>query len=256
MHLEIYLLDNNRLVAKIGEDKPSFGRWFVNNEEITISILLDGGTYGLKGKIKDASMTGMSFQIRGKIWPWEVRKSPSPAPELSIKAGAQVILPTPPTVDPRDFAGEYAAKFPAFEGSAAPLNSASLRCELGANCTLGIGEDIPQIYDKVSLIRRSTYAEAKYALQYAKDHKNKATLEAPYLSKLLSSQANIESCLDLRQAERPLSGNVDMPGRLILCKLDKNPWKEPVLLLMGSILANCGDTFCRYGFLPLFRQKK
>ena len=81
-----------------------------------------------------------------------------------------------------------------------------------------------------------------------------AVAARPDLEPLLASSAQIDSCLDLDRAVDRMMQPAPYPGGYtLLCKLDRNPWEKPALLLMVTLPAACGQAFCRYEIVPVFR---
>ena len=73
---------------------------------------------------------------------------------------------------------------------------------------------------------------------------------ARHLRPLLLSSAQIDACINLPSTMLPKT----LTGSMILCKLDHNPWKKPVVLLMGWTMANNpGSLFSAYEIIPLFQ---
>lgn len=146
-------------------------------------------------------------------------------------------------VRPGDFNGKYV-------GSLAGQMRVRLECDAG-RCTLIVPDSPAMVYGLISPLPARNYAEAENALKYAQDHKDgksEEVVKGSALDALLHSSAKIRTCLDLRQT------NNDPPAYTILCNLDGTPWQKPSVLYMGTILANCGPVFCRFGMLPMFME--
>jgi hypothetical protein len=250
-----YFLDESLLVTLAGNQKPRFERWHVLNGKFSASARLSEEIdVALRFEVRGDVMVGTTFDRLGRAShtaTFELRRQRNPDSRLLAAAPPNRPHPAPPVVSSAEFEGTYEMALPERERDGTP-KKATLRCRSDV-CTFAIGTS-SESYDKLDPIRRSHFNQAKFALKYAKDHGVKARREAPYLSPLLDSDAGIHSCIDLGY-KNPRFPGADVPGLNILCKLDRNPWNRPVVLHMGSILANCGDAFCRYGMLPMFRQE-
>ena len=260
---DYYFLDDHLLIYRTRNDVFSKSKWQVRNGKVAIA-LLNNPQFPLEldfeGELAGTRITGTAknfVRVQGKLQtensPWIVEKLAAPVPELvaAVPANRTTPAPLPPTKI-ADFEGFYSATLPKKIGQSTPTTTFELRCEAASGCTLK-GSDLPaEIFDKVGPLPRGAISQARFALQYAKEHKSQGVQQEPWLSSLLDSNSEISACLDLRKAKPTYAGG-DTPGLNILCRLNQNPWKEPVLLYMGTILANCGPAFCRYGILPLFK---
>ena len=253
MPFQGYLLDDDLLVFQAGEQKPRFEHWNIQAGRFVARVRLsDQIVVVLRADIRGDVLIGTTDDMMGKMGAFDLRRDSKPNPRLLAAAPPDRPHLRPPPANPVDFDGAYEADLPETVGKSAPMVGATLRCKDGT-CTFAMGKDSKEVYDKLGSINPSHYSQAKFALAYAKEHKANASEEAPHLSALLDSDSNLYSCVDLGYINPRFPG-ADMPGLTILCKLDRNPWKKPVVLLMGTILANCGPGFCRYAIVPMFRQ--
>jgi hypothetical protein len=251
-----YFLDGSLLVMVAGDQKPRFEQWRILNGKLSASATLSEEiSIALRAEVRGDVIVGTTFDGLGRASQtaaFELRKQAKPDSRLLAAAPPGRPYPAPPVARPSEFAGTYEINLPRKPGDATSAK-ATLHCGADA-CTFAMGNDIRETYDKLEPIRRSHFGQARFALNYAKEHKENAKRLEPYLSTLLDSEAGIHSCIDLGYKNPRFSG-ADIPGLMILCKLDRNPWSRPVVLHMGSILSNCGDAFCRYSLLPMFRQE-
>lgn len=156
-------------------------------------------------------------------------------------------------IDP-DLLGSYGARFPAHAGESPPSLQVSIDCRPAAGCMVAFGASAEH-FEAIRLLPERLLYQPRFALRYARERLARAAAARPDLEPLLRSRAEIESCIDIDRAVDRLMQPPDYPGGyLLLCKLDRNPWQKPVLLLMGTLLADCGPVFCRYEILPLFRD--
>lgn len=153
-----------------------------------------------------------------------------------------------------DLLGTYGARFPAHAGENPPTLQVSIDCRPGPGCMVTFGAST-EVFDAIRLFPERLLYQPRFALKYARDRQARAVVARPDLEPLLRSSAEIDSCVDLDRAVDRLMQPPDYPGGiLLLCKLDRNPWQKSVVLLMGTLPANCGPVFCRYEIMPLFRD--
>lgn len=152
-----------------------------------------------------------------------------------------------------NFYGTYAVDLLDGIGAAAPLIRWTISCQ-AATCSLTIDKDVVRNFYKPEPARAEHLAQARFALNYARERRVNATNEAPRLAPLLESSATFESCIDISYSKPSVSGG-DEAGTRLLCKLDRNPWPRPVVLLLNNILADCGPAFCRYIILPMLQDQ-
>ena len=249
-----YFLDENLLVALASDQKPRFEQWRIVNGKFSASARLSESiNIALHGEVRGDVILGTTYDTLGRAShtaAFELKKQPGPDSRLLAAAPPGRPYPAPPFTGAAHFAGTYEITLPDRGKDGRPLK-ATLSCR-GEVCTFSMG-DISEVYDKLDPIYRSHFRQAKFALNYAKERKANAKQEAPYLAALLDSDAGIHSCINLGY-KNPRFPGADTPGLTILCRLDHSPWNKPVVLHMGSILSNCGTSFCRYGMLPMFRQ--
>lgn len=260
---DYYFLDNHLLIYRNRNEVFSKNKWQIRNGKVAIA-LLNNPKFPLEldfeGELVGTKIVGTAknyVSVQGKLQtessPWIVEKLAAPLSALVAAMPANRPPPAPlPLTKISEFEGFYSTSLPKKFGQSTPTTTFEFRCEAALGCTLK-GSDLPaEIFDRVSPLSRSAISQAKFALQYAKEHKSEAIQQEPWLSNLLSSNSEISTCLDLRKTKPTYAGE-NTPGLNIICRLNQNPWKEPVLLYMGTILANCGPAFCRYGILPLFK---
>jgi hypothetical protein len=241
-----YLLDEALLILKVGNEQPREARWGIRAGKFESSFLMSEQVVAvLRAEVRGDTMVGTADAARTS--PFELHKDPKPNPQLLAVAPPNRPHPPAPRADPREFDGVYEMDLPERVGEKSPLVKNRLTCK-GGKCILAVGKDEAAIYDKLGVIRPSHFAHARYALKFAMDHKANAQEEAPYIVPLLASGANLQSCIDLGSSQGY------EPGMTVLCKVDRNPWKAPAVLLMGSIIGSCGQVFCRYEIVPLVRR--
>jgi hypothetical protein len=131
-----------------------------------------------------------------------------------------------------------------------------LECESETRCTfwtISQWKSNPPHQDRraLSKVRRvENLTTAINALNYAVGHqsliiKNQEFAES--MSKLrpvLSSGPSISKCWDL---------DYPSPEYLLVCTLANTPPDSPPIYLFGTLLANCGEGFCRYVINPMSR---
>ena len=148
------------------------------------------------------------------------------------------------------FEGTFVNVVPEKVGDTVPTMKVALTCAQPSGCTFTIGGSTER-WDKIGPLPDSILEQARFALKYAKDRRERATLELPTLRALLESTSDISGCVDLGYINPP--PGLDHPGYSILCTVNPNPWDKPAVVLLGSILAGCGPAFCRYQIIPLFK---
>ena len=152
------------------------------------------------------------------------------------------------------FLGRYHASFPARPGAAAALQ-VRVHCEPDAGCLVDFGGST-EFFDAIRHFPDRQMHQARYALKYARERREVAAAARPDLAPLLGSRAEIDACLDLDRAVDRMMQPAPYPGGItLLCTLDGNPWKRPVLLLMVTLPARCGQAFCRYEMVPVFAER-
>jgi len=93
--------------------------------------------------------------------------------------------------------------------------------------------------------------EAQFALEYARSQRSARISKREFseliqhLQPLLKSDLNFEQCFDVHYGGDAYS---------LVCNTAKSAWEKPSLLYLGSLLANCGEGFCRYVIYPLIKQ--
>ncbi len=132
-----------------------------------------------------------------------------------------------------------------------------LECESESTCILmttsaGAGGRRPvqdkQVLKNVRPLGRTIYATN--ALKYAADQRSKTIANMEYaesmrrLRPILDSGPAIDRCWDLDDRT---------PEYMLACTLSNVPPGSPPLYLFGTLLANCGEAFCRYVINPMSR---
>lgn len=93
--------------------------------------------------------------------------------------------------------------------------------------------------------------EAQFALEYARSQKSARISKREFseliqhLQPLLNSNLDFEKCFDVHYGGESYS---------LVCSTAKSAWEKPSLFYLGSLLANCGEGFCRYVIYPLIKQ--
>ena len=152
---------------------------------------------------------------------------------------------------PAHFVGGFADTVPGLTGGTKPDTRLALNCEQAGKCVLALGKDTIASFSTFAVVKELKYA--RNALAYAKERKDVPAgsvyaWQANNLRPLLASKSEIEMCVDVQ--------NESMKDEyMLLCRLDRDPWKKGTVLLMGTLLANCGELFCRYEIYPLFRER-
>lgn len=244
--VSVYLLDENQLVYQAGEQKSAFNTWRLRDGRFAAQINLPDKTLlNLIAEVRGDAMRGTIDNLMGKALPLELKRD-------AAKNDARVAMapnrphPKPPEMKPAEVEGTWGTFISANEGQKGPPSKELvLRCKTGS-CVLSIDKKEAEIYDKPAPVRSSHFQQARRALDYARERREIAKEAAPWLAPLLDSQSDLRACMDLTPAV--------VPGMMLLCTLDSNPWKKPVVIMMGTILASCGPAFCRFALQPLFRQ--
>lgn len=107
-----------------------------------------------------------------------------------------------------------------------------------------------QVLRKVHPVENLIYATN--ALKYAIDQQSRTIKNEEYaesmnrLRPVFSSNPSIAKCWDL---------NYPSPNYMLACTLTGVPPDSPPIYLFGTLLANCGEAFCRYVINPMLRAK-
>jgi hypothetical protein len=107
-----------------------------------------------------------------------------------------------------------------------------------------------QVLNKIRPVEKLT--EAAYALRYAIDKRSSQSRSGEYaelmrrLGPVLSSNPSLGRCWDL---------TYPTPGYSLACTLANAPAESPPVYLFFTLMANCGDVFCRYVIYPLSRHQ-
>ena len=175
----------------------------------------------------------------------------------SLYAFVAIFIHSPAHADPTNdsILGTYELKM------GKPGNSITIRldCENESNCnftTISQWKNNPPVQDKQALrnvrpvvnLNQATNA-LKYAIKQQGHHfKNEEYAES--MSKLrpvLSSNPTIDKCWDL---------NFPEPEYMLICTLTNAPAESPPIYLFGTLMASCGEAFCRYVINPMSRIKQ
>lgn len=253
--MDLYLLERHRLVSKIGEDQPTVQSWFIKGDKIKLSVIHNGGIFSLQGAVAGSKMRGTGLNMKGPAEAWEAGQQTAPLAALVDKAGPAGIIVQPHKANPIDFTGVFKANFPANPGKSSDQTAISVECDPALSCIVKQDEDQQEVFDYISQVRWPNFSEARLALNYAREHKSNAKQQAPYLASLLDSSGDIESCIDLRKQPQQPSVEPSEPGYLLLCKPTQKFSNKPTVILMSTILANCGEAFCRFALLPLQKER-
>ena len=107
-----------------------------------------------------------------------------------------------------------------------------------------------QTLKKVVPVQNLIYAQnaLKYAIsQQSQTIKNEEYAESmSRLRPVLSSNPSIAKCWDL---------NYPSPEYMLACKLANTSADSAPIYLFGTLMANCGEAFCRYVINPMVRIK-
>lgn len=249
--MSIYLLDKRRLAFKIGEDNAKIYSWMLDRDGINLTVTFNKIVLGLRGILTGDVMNGTSTTLLVPKKRWELTKESTASTDLLKVIGANGISNPPKKINLKDFTGLFKMDIPHQVNGSDGKAEISVECDPTSACTIMMGKDKTAIFDHISEIRRSNFNEANTALKYARERKDKAKQEAPYLAELLDSKAEIETCIDLRRKEPENNGEPSQPGYILLCKPTVQLGKRKTVLLMGTRLSNCGEAFCRFDITPL-----
>lgn len=141
-----------------------------------------------------------------------------------------------------------------------PGNNTTMRleCKAEATCSFSIttqqGTGTPgretQTLDEVRVAQN--LAQANNALKYASEQLTQPITDEEYsdlmsrLRPVLSKSPVAEKCWDL---------NYIAPTYLLLCTLSNTSSSDAPLYLFATLMAGCGQAFCRYVIYPLNRSK-
>ena len=141
-----------------------------------------------------------------------------------------------------------------------PANSAELRleCVSESSCIFTYiaktGNEPPAMEKKVLNNVRpvSELTQAEGALKYAIGQRALEIRHEEYsevmrrLRPVLAANPSVAKCWDL---------NYSSPDYLLACTLSGAPPGSPPLYLFGTLLASCGEAFCRFVIYPMSRVK-
>lgn len=133
-----------------------------------------------------------------------------------------------------------------------------LECESESSCTfttVSLWKGNPPRQDK-QVLRKVRPVEnlilATNALKYALGQQSRTIKNEEYaesmnrLRPVFSSNPSIAKCWDL---------NYPSPDYMLACTLADVSPDSPPIYLFGTLLANCGEAFCRYVINPMLRVK-
>lgn len=255
-------LDDHILVYRTKKGVFAKSKWGIFQDELHIAILNNPDyllQLTLKGKLQNGKIMGSAdiFLPKGaerriEEAPWVLERAPVLFPEL-LDAAPTNQYPASPLPRPNlsDFTGTYVSISPTADRQKDPPLKYEIRCELSAGCSKKIGGKQHDVFDSVGPLNRDAYRSVRQSLEAARKIKSVALELEPWLAKLLESDAQILDCVELRRTKR--TGGVSRENKL--CRLDKNPWSEPVLLYQANILDHCVTAGCRYGFVPMFKAE-
>ena len=148
--------------------------------------------------------------------------------------------------------------FRAALGNAADSVEIQLECESESSCVLtttsrSAGES-PRVERKAlnSVRPQEDLTDASTALAYAIEQKSAEIRNDEYLQimtrlrPVLEAHPRIGKCWDL---------NYSSPDYMLACTLDNAPAGSPPIYLFGTLLANCGDAFCRFVIYPMSKVR-
>ncbi|MDO8789667.1 MAG: hypothetical protein Q7J42_16455 [Sulfuritalea sp.] len=248
--LAIYFGDNGILHYETISGIHTKGKWTQTGNQIYFEV--NNKYVEHQGLIRGNDMGGEDWNVKGKRGTWTAIRQKSNRAVLvagNLPVGEPLLFV--PWVGVEAFDGSFETKIRETLDGKTSFKKIQVRCKASSGCTLNIDGFPTEIFDKVIPLRGQEFAQARFALLYAKDHANAAVPLNPSLSPLLSSNADIQYCQDLAHTARSVPG-ATIPGYQIVCKVSPNPWNKPAVIFMGTDLANCGTAFCRYGLIPLF----
>ena len=134
----------------------------------------------------------------------------------------------------------------------------NLECETESNCkfitTSQWKTNSPQrnnqALNKVQPL--DNLSEATAALNYAINQQSVPIKNEEYaesirkLKPILSTNPSIDKCWDL---------NYPAPKYMLACTISNSSLTNPSIYLFGTLMANCGEAFCRYVINPMERIK-
>jgi len=148
--------------------------------------------------------------------------------------------------------------FRAALGNAADSVEIQLECESESSCVLtttsrSAGES-PTVERKALKNVRpvENVTDASNALEYAIEQKSAEIRNEEYLQimtrlrPVLEAHPRIGKCWDL---------NYTSPDYMLVCTLASAPAGSPPIYLFGTLLANCGEAFCRFVIYPLSKAR-
>lgn len=254
-------LDDHILVYRTKKGVFAKSKWGLFQDELSIGIRNNPDYYlqlTLTGALQNGKIVGSARQLLSTVperkneAPWVLERAAVLFPEL-LDAAPTNRYPAPPLPRPNlsDFAGTYVSTSPTADRQNDPPLKYEIRCELSTGCSKKIGGKPHDAFDSVVPLNRDAYRSVRRSLEAARKIKPVALELEPWLAKLLESDAQILDCLELRRTKK--TGGVSSENKL--CRLDKNPWSEPVLLYQANFLDHCVTAGCRYGFVPMFKAK-
>lgn len=141
-------------------------------------------------------------------------------------------------------------------GGAANSNELRLECDRALNCKFTTtsqqgsrpaSQDV-QILEEVR--RVENIAQASNALKYAIEQRARSIQQIEFaelltrLGPVLSNEPSVEKCWDL---------NYPSPTYLLACTVSDATEKGSPIYLFATLMATCGEAFCRYIIYPMAR---
>lgn len=255
-------LDDHMFVYRTKKGIFAKSKWGLFQDKLHIAIFNNPDYFlqlSLTGALQDGKIVGSAQHFlpngpeqKTEEAPWVLERVSVLLPEL-LAAAPQSRYPALPLPRPNmsDFVGTYTSISPAADRQNDPPLKYEIRCELSAGCSKKIGGKPHDVFDSVVPLNRDGYRSVRRSLEAARRIKPVALELEPWLSKLLESDAQILDCVELKRTNQ--TGGVSKFNKL--CRLDKNPWSEPVLLYKANFLDHCVTAGCRYGFVPMFKAK-
>jgi len=254
-------LNDHMLVYRTKKGVFAKSKWGVYRDKLYIAIINNPDYFlqlSLLGELEDGKIVGSAQHLLQTVpkkieeAPWILERVSVPFPEL-LEAVAANHYPAPPLPRPNlaDFTGTYVSTSPPADRQNDPPVRYEIYCEVNSGCSKKIGGKPHDAFGSVVPLNRKGYRAINRSLEAARNMKPIALELEPWLAKLLNSDAQILDCVELRRTK--ITGKATSDNRL--CRLNKNPWSEPVLLYKADFLDHCVTMGCRFGFVPMFKAK-
>lgn len=133
------------------------------------------------------------------------------------------------------------------------LSCAQAQCQLDTTFVTRGGQPSRAVQTLKEITPVEDLSEAQSALDYARSQKSahidKREFSAliQHLQPLLNTDLVFDKCYDVHVGGETYS---------LVCTTPKSAWEKPSVLYLGSLLANCGEGFCRYVIYPLIKQEQ